>query len=139
MKTCYKCGVAKELSEFCRDKSTQDGINNWCKECCKKAHHKWYLYHRQLVIDHTAKWRKDNPEKQAELQARHGRKYKAKCPEKIKARQAVADALKAGRLIKEPCPCGEIEVQAHHESYEKEKWLDVDWLCEKCHNKLGKE
>jgi len=32
-----------------------------------------------------------------------------------------------------------IEIIAHHESYDKDKWLDVTWLCWACHHKRHKE
>lgn len=53
--------------------------------------------------------------------------------EKYKARTAVSNALRDGRLIKQPCEhCGATEkVQAHHNDYSKP--LDVEWLCFKCH------
>lgn len=52
-------------------------------------------------------------------------------PEKIKARNATGNAVKAGRLVKEPCHCREIRVEGHHEDYDKP--LEVIWLCKRCH------
>jgi len=44
---------------------------------------------------------------------------------------AVAYAVKTGKLIKQPCEvCGTWLVQAHHHNgYDKEHQLDVQWLC----------
>lgn len=37
--------------------------------------------------------------------------------------------IKMGRMIRQPCEvCGE-KAHAHHKSYLKKHWLDVDWLC----------
>jgi hypothetical protein len=36
-----------------------------------------------------------------------------------------------GRLIPQPCACGSIEVEMHHENYAKP--TDVLWLCRACH------
>lgn len=33
MKTCTKCKIAKDFSEFYHDKKTQDGFTHWCKLC----------------------------------------------------------------------------------------------------------
>ncbi len=48
---------------------------------------------------------------------------------------AVYQALKSGRLVKEPCEeCGSTDgVQAHHHSYLREDALEVTWLCWRCH------
>ena len=51
---------------------------------------------------------------------------------KHEARWITQKAIKAGRLIKQPCEkCGEHNVQAHHHDYTKP--LDVTWLCLACH------
>lgn len=55
--------------------------------------------------------------------------HRAKNPLKYKARTAVGNAVRDGRLIKGPCEvCGTTKrVQAHHHDYSKP--LDVRWLC----------
>ena len=131
MKWCPKCKTNKDWSEFSRSKSTKEGLQGWCKECHKKESHDWYLANSKLAIEHSAKWRKDNPERAAKSNARHSRKYRIRYPEKAKARAAVRKALADGRLTKEPCHCGETNVQGHHKDYSKP--LDVEWLCSKHH------
>jgi ribosomal protein S27AE len=50
------------------------------------------------------------------------------------ARVVVRRALKSGKLVKGPCEfCGATKVVGHHDSYERERWLDVRWMCHKCH------
>jgi len=39
--------------------------------------------------------------------------------------------VKRGKLKRQPCPCGEINSQMHHEDYSKP--LEVIWLCRQCH------
>ena len=73
---------------------------------------------------------KDTARYQATQRERH--------PEHKLARQAVYEALKQGILVKpEECEdCHEVKpLQGHHPSYERDKWLDVNWLCRKCHRK----
>lgn len=36
MKTCYKCKISKNESEFYKDKSRKDGLRYGCKECGRK-------------------------------------------------------------------------------------------------------
>lgn len=53
-------------------------------------------------------------------------------PEKVRARWMVRDALKYGKLTRQPCEtCGEPQAEAHHDDYSKP--LDVRWLCSRCH------
>jgi ribosomal protein S27AE len=43
--------------------------------------------------------------------------------------------IRKGKIKKEPCSnCGNPEVQAHHEDYDKP--LEVVWLCKDCHVEL---
>lgn len=49
-------------------------------------------------------------------------------PEKRAANVAVGNAVRDGRLKKEPCEvCEEVRVEAHHADYSKP--LEVEWLC----------
>lgn len=68
----------------------------------------------------------------------------------FRAQNAVKWALKKGELTRpESCEkCGDkpspgkdgrSRIQGHHESYERSKWLDVVWLCAKCHKKTHKD
>lgn len=58
---------------------------------------------------------------------------KKRYPERVRARQIVADAIRSGRLVKENCIfCGSDQVQAHHDDYSKP--LDVKWMCRPHHN-----
>lgn len=53
-------------------------------------------------------------------------------PIQKKANQAVNNAIRDGRLTRQPCEvCGAQKAQAHHEDYSKP--LDVRWLCTKHH------
>jgi len=41
MKICSKCKIDKELSEFTKSKKKVDGLNNYCKTCCREMHVIW--------------------------------------------------------------------------------------------------
>lgn len=62
--------------------------------------------------------------------------YEKRFPHKHGARVAVQKAIKAKQLLR-PTSCSKCQNQckpeAHHDSYEREHWLDVRWLCRKCH------
>jgi len=60
---------------------------------------------------------------------------KKRYPERIKAREKVARAVKTGKIKKEPCRiCGDKNTQAHHEDYEKP--LEIIWLCRDHHREM---
>lgn len=52
-----------------------------------------------------------------------------------KAGRAVAAAVKSGVLVRGPCrDCGKTPADGHHhKGYAPEHWLDVIWLCRRCH------
>jgi DNA-directed RNA polymerase subunit RPC12/RpoP len=48
------------------------------------------------------------------------------------ARAQVTSAIRAGRLVRQPCEvCGAVKVDAHHDDYSRP--LDVRWLCRAHH------
>ena len=60
--------------------------------------------------------------------------YKDKYPDKQKAKTAVANAIRLGKLKRLPCSqCSNVKSQAHHSDYTKP--LEVVWLCQQCHTK----
>lgn len=61
--------------------------------------------------------------------------WRAKNPLKYKAQNAVNNALRDGKLKREPCYfCRAEFVHAHHQDYSKP--LEVMWLCPRCHHRL---
>ena len=62
-----------------------------------------------------------------------------KNPLKKAAYQIFKNAIKTGRLEKQPCErCGSaVRVHGHHDDYYKP--LEVRWLCPKCHMERHRE
>lgn len=58
-------------------------------------------------------------------------------PEQKKARDAAYYAEKTGVIVRpDACQkCGKItaDLHKHHWSYEKEHYIDIQWLCRQCH------
>lgn len=59
-------------------------------------------------------------------------RYRERHPEKHAAQSKVSDAIRRGKLVRQPCEvCGAESAEAHHDDYSKP--LDVRWLCKEHH------
>ena len=132
IKTCFKCNTKKPLTDFYRHKYMADGHLNKCKSCTENdAHkHRHSSEHREKVLAYD--------------RARGGRQDKAyrdkkreQNPDAYKARNAVNNAIRGGRIVR-PDRCRHCHKQCkphgHHPDYERP--LDVVWLCAECHQSL---
>jgi len=45
--------------------------------------------------------------------------------------------VRRGKLIKQPCKCGDEDTEVHHHDYDKPK--EVEWLCRACHLELHRK
>lgn len=76
----------------------------------------------------------DNPNWQGGISRdnmRYKREQKRRYPERVYARELVRRAVRSGRLVRQPCRCGDVRSFAHHHDYSKP--LEVEWLCRACH------
>lgn len=157
-KACFKCGVEKPLSSFYKHSEMGDGHLNKCKECTKmdvKIHREENLeriqeYDRnrpnhtkriKMNAERLLNLKETDPEKYHKQISEAKKEWGMRNPNKRKAQCKVSNAVRDGRLEKKTsCEnCGsEYRVQAHHESYEEDRWLDVVWLCDKCHKERHK-
>lgn len=126
-KVCTACGDQKGVGEFYAHPKMAAGVLSQCKECVKARVRK----HRR---DNDSV-REYDRSRGARMSGEAVRKYRARHPEAYRAHSAVSNAVRDGRLAKEPCLfCGETKVHGHHRDYSKP--LDVIWLCAKCHHRL---
>jgi hypothetical protein len=133
-KTCFKCGEAKPLDEFYRHPQMGDGHLNKCKDCAKKD----VRLHRQDNPEKVRAYDRERarlPHRVAQRRELYEREWDQH-PDRMKARGAVSNAVRDGKLEKRPCAfCGTPEpVEAHHHDYTKP--LDVTWLCRPCHRRF---
>jgi hypothetical protein len=139
MKECFRCNQIKPLSEFYSHGRMRDGHLNKCKECTKDDVRKHYFanieryreYERgRANLPHRVEAREayaQTPQGRANG-SRAKRSYLDRNPLKRAAHVAVGNALRDGKLTRNPCEvCGEAKAQAHHDDYSKP--LDVRWLC----------
>ena len=138
MKKCSKCGIEKSRSEFHKDHSRKDGLHCWCKLCMKE----YQQSDAGRVSSRKASAKHSLTPAGTETNRKSSAKHREKFPEKTKARKAVSNAVRDGRLIR-PNHCEscfkECRPHGHYDSYKEEDWFKVDWVCKRCHRKLDEE
>ena len=134
MKKCSKCGIEKDESDFQKRMASKDFLTSSCKACLKEYDKKRDQDPRRI----QAKKNYLKTEKGKAARKRAQKKWLNSNPIKRAVHIQTGNAIRDGKLIKEPCEsCGEKIVHAHHDDYAKP--LDVRWLCSKCHEKWHKE
>lgn len=135
-KTCFKCGVTKQRTEFYKHAAMADGLLGKCKECTKKDAN---LNRAMNIEKHRAydRTRAKNPER-AKASHAVNRIWRQEDSRRVAAHNKVARALSSGLIQKQKCCiCGSEKSMAHHESYDKP--LDVIWYCQIHHKARHKE
>lgn len=118
MKICGRCGLDKTRDSF---SASQLKIpSGWCRECKSEYMRKRY---EQPAVKERAREQRRNPRSLVRKQTQYH--------------------ISTG-FIKKPdtCPrCGSAgPIEAHHNSYNKsDSYLDVEFMCEPCHEKLEQE
>ncbi len=133
MKECFKCHQTLPLSEFYKHPKMSDGRLGKCKECTKRdarsVRRAKIDYYRQYDVK---RFHEDPHRRQYQFAAT--KELEAKYPDRMKARTTTSNAIRDGRLVRQPCEvCGITDhIEAHHDDYSKP--LDVRWLCRRHHN-----
>lgn len=138
---CTGCKVLKSVEEFTKAKTTT-GYVSQCKTCRLAAS-------RTEEAKRKRKEYYSRPDIKAKAKARNRERYESVRNNPVswakhRARLAVGQALKNGRLVRPPtceangkygdkCLGGPLTAH-HHKGYAQEHWLDVEWLCTECHN-----
>ena len=139
MKKCMKCGEVKPVDQFYRHKRMADGRLSKCKTCTKRDvrenRARKIEYYREFDrarsnLPHRVEARaaySQTPEGKEALR-RGSKAWGKRNPIKKAAHIAVGNALRDGKLKRQPCEvCGLAKAQAHHCDYGKP--MEVRWLC----------
>ena len=134
-KKCFKCSRLLFLLDFYKHPEMEDGHLGKCKECTKTDNTK----NREKNVEYYREYDKQRSKEPHRIALKREQciEFRKKYPEKYKAHRAVSNAVRDGRLTKQPCKCKEIKVIGHHEDYSKP--LEVIWICRKCHYKLHRK
>ncbi len=120
---CKQCQTEKAASDFYASNRSR------CKECIKAS----VRANRLDKIDHYRQYdrlRAAQPHRMANNFA-HSQAWRNEFPNRRRAQNLVAHALRSGKLAKQPCwVCG-CSAVAHHPDYDRP--LDVVWLCQAHH------
>ena len=149
MKTCFKCGAEKPLTDFYKHPAMADGHLNKCKDCTKSDSKENRAKNVEYYRAYDAKRFQDDPR----VRQRHRRYQKTKGgkqagsaskakwinknPEARAAHILLGNAVRNGRISKpDKCSACDKETKSrnlhgHHEDYAKP--LEVIWLCAQCH------
>jgi hypothetical protein len=148
MLTCSICGVAKAEADYYGS----------CRATCKECYRARVRAYRAANIERIAEYDRNRPNasERAVLNKQNYRKrvsspdgkkrefartaeWQAKNAEKRQAHIILGNAIRAKKIIPQPCErCGfALGVHGHHEDYSKP--LDVIWLCKPCHGKRHRE
>jgi len=122
LRKCTSCSATKTESAFYKNKGK---TMSSCKECVKSKVRAHYAENRERIAAYERE-RAQRPERKA-MVIEYQRK-RIGTAERT-ARSRVSNALRDGRLVRQPCEVCQAtaRVQAHHDDYSKP--LDVRWLC----------
>ena len=122
---CCVCKEVKNEEEF--DLHKNRGRQSQCKECRRELNKKYKEENREKCLELSRDHYKRNKESYIERA-----RLRSKNSVKSKAVSKVNAALKAGKLVRQPCEeCGAEKADAHHDDYAKP--LEVRWLCRSHH------
>lgn len=129
-KACFKCKRVLPLGDFYGHPAMKDGHLGKCKECTKSDVSANYMARVEAKRDYEK--HRAQSERRKKWCIERQKRLRMASPEKYKARSAVANAVRDGRLTRLACQvCGNPHSQAHHSDYSQP--LEVTWLCFTCH------
>lgn len=99
-------------------------MKRWYQKKTPEQRRAWVARRDRSIVqtNDRLRYERDKPARIAAMTA-----YKDD-PQKVSARRAVNNAVRDGKLIKQPCQrCDAERVHRHHDDYTKP--LDVRWLC----------
>ena len=135
-KSCFKCLAVKPLDEFYIHTRMADGHLNKCKECTKKDVAK----HREENLEKIREYDRQRDKRPERIAAKSeiSKAWRLEDKRRMAAHNAVARAIKSGKIKRMPCErCNSEKSVAHHEDYDFK--LQVMWLCQSCHKQRHKE
>jgi hypothetical protein len=63
MKTCTKCKIEKELTEFSKEKKSKDNLKWSCKKCLNNENKQWKINNKEKIKEYSKEYYEENKEK----------------------------------------------------------------------------
>ena len=134
---CTKCGDIKPLASFGKHAQGKYGRRSICRSCVAIYSSEYLRTERGREVFRKSRSNFARTEQGKAWRREKAQRHRARNPEKAKARSVVSQAIDSGRLVRPSAceKCGAIGmVEAHHfRGYAEDHWLDVQWLCKRCH------
>lgn len=148
LKRCLSCRQIKTSSEYYQHPGMADGRLGKCKKCCKrdaianrqKNLERYLQYDRnRAMLPHRvaqrAAYQKTVGGKKVSNAAK--KRWIARNQDRRAAHRILANAVKYGRLVRQPCEiCNSTRTHGHHDDYTQP--LKVRWLCPAHHREIHK-
>jgi hypothetical protein len=140
-KVCTACEKIFPLTGFYADRRRLDGHRAMCKNCSEVAVRRWRSEHPEAVAIYQAKWQHSTSAHVKEVKRAKGARLRTFHKDRTKARDAINNAVKRGKIQKKPCEiCSNPQAEGHHFlGYAPEHRLDVQWLCRECHRAVHRK
>ena len=143
VRRCSHCGEYKPTDAFIREKRFKVGFTARCRACANE-YNRLYRQRPDVKVRDRLRMRERIAKNREAYRERDRKRYReGRCPPKVlvpekeRARRAVWNAQRYGRITKpkECSRCGHptprVRLHAHHPDYSKP--LEIIWLCSECH------
>jgi len=147
-KRCSKCKLVMDVSCFSKNRCAKDGLSYQCKACVMEYYNEnrtrllvrfkeYNRLNRDRILNRKREYYAKNAERIKDIIAQ----YNIENPSRRLSRDAVNNALSRGEITCGVCAvhgsaCDGGKTEAHHDSYEQDKRLDVKWMCRSAHRQL---
>ena len=127
-KRCTGCNELKPRSDFYQKGSR---LFARCKTCWLKQSSDYY-YSKPEHLETERVKRRYIKRRETGLVALASKKYRDKHPAECKSRYVLKNAIRSGKILRQPCEiCSKTPGEAHHWNYKLP--LSVIWLCRSHH------
>lgn len=122
---CYRCGRTLPASEFYKDPSRIDGLDNACKDCTRACVTAWNRKNLERRKNTRKVWRKNNPEKYKARRRAAKKAYNEKYPKSRREHKRREKARKREAFV---------------ELFSDREIFDYDsWVCQWCGRRVDPE
>lgn len=132
-KECRHCHQVLPLAEFYPHPQMKDGHLNKCRSCVRER----VKSHRVAHVERIREYDRTRAKLKHRVQQRtaYAKRYRSENPQKRRAHNLVAYALRTGAIKRQPCEvCRAKRTEAHHDDYFQP--LNVRWLCSIHHKQV---